>query len=132
MPLIITHGWPGSIVEFTKIIGPLTDPVAHGGKAEDAFHVVCPSMPGYGCSDRPKEPGFDARKIAAVNAKLMARLGYDLYGAQGGDWGAMVTMILGHMAPTGLAGIHLNFVPFQPAEAEVASADEAERQSSQS
>ena len=110
MPLIITHGWPGSIVEFTKIIGPLTDPVAHGGKAEDAFHVVCPSMPGYGFSDRPTEAGFDARKIAGVNAKLMARLGYDRYGAQGGDWGSVITQWMARDDPNHVAGIHINMV----------------------
>ena len=89
LPLIITHGWPGSIAEFTKIIGPLTDPVAHGGRAEDAFHVVAPSMPGYGFSDKPRAPGFGPEQIAEVGAQLMARLGYERYGIQGGDWGCL-------------------------------------------
>ena len=89
-PLLITHGWPGSFVEFTKIIGPLTDPVAHGGRPEDAFHVVIPSIPGYGFSDKPREPGYSSTKMAAIEARLMARLGYTRYGAQGGDWGAII------------------------------------------
>lgn len=114
MPLIITHGWPGSIVEFTKIIGPLTDPVAHGGRAEDAFHVICPSMPGYGFSERPNEPGFDSRKVAAVNAKLMKRLGYEHYGAQGGDWGSIITQWLARDDADHVAGIHLTMVTAGP------------------
>lgn len=114
MPLIITHGWPGSIVEFMKIIGPLSDPVAYGGKAEDAFHVVCPSMPGYGFSDKPKEPGFDSRKVAEISAKLMARLGYERYGAQGGDWGSGVTQWLARDDTEHVAGIHLNMVTAGP------------------
>ncbi len=114
MPLIITHGWPGSVVEFTKIIGPLTDPVAHGGKAEDAFHVVCPSMPGYGFSERPSERGFDSRKVAEICAKLMARLGYDSYGAQGGDWGSAITQWLARDDTEHVAGIHLNMVTAGP------------------
>lgn len=109
-PLIITHGWPGSIFEFTKIIGPLTDPTAHGGKAEDAFHVVCPSMPGYGFSDPPTEPGFDIRRVAQINVKLMAELGYTRYGAQGGDWGAPATGWTAHYDPDHVAGIHMNMV----------------------
>ena len=95
LPLVITHGWPGSIVEFHKVIGPLTDPVAHGGDAADAFHVVCPSLPGYGFSDRPTQPGWKTPRIADAWATLMARLGYDRYGAQGGDWGASVTTSIG-------------------------------------
>ena len=87
LPLVITHGWPGSVVEFQKVIGPLTDPVAHGGNASDAFHVVCPSMPGYGFSDKPKETGWGVDRIADTWAALMAKLGYDRYVAQGGDWG---------------------------------------------
>lgn len=128
MPLLLTHGWPGSVLEFRHVIDPLVNPTAHGGTTDDAFHLVIPSMPGFGFSGKPARPGWNPARIAGAWAALMARLGYDHWGAQGGDWGAMVTMILGHMAPTGLAGIHLNFVPFQPAEAEVASADEAERQ----
>jgi pimeloyl-ACP methyl ester carboxylesterase len=110
LPLVITHGWPGSVVEFHKVIGPLTDPVAHGGDAADAFHVVCPSLPGYGFSERPSAPGWKTPRIAAQWAVLMARLGYDRYGAQGGDWGASVTTSIGQQDPDHCAGIHLNMV----------------------
>ncbi|HEY8432056.1 MAG TPA: epoxide hydrolase [Sandaracinaceae bacterium] len=109
-PLIITHGWPGSIFEFHKIIGPLTDPTRHGGRAEDAFHVVCPSIPGYGFSEPPRTPGWDARRMAEVNAKLMARLGYARYGAQGGDWGAIISTQNALVDRAHCAGIHLNMV----------------------
>ena len=128
MPLLMTHGWPGSVLEFRHVVDPLVNPTAHGGTAGDAFHLVIPSMPGFGFSGKPVEPGWSPGRIAGAWATLMVRLGYDQWGAQGGDWGAMVTMILGHMAPRGLAGIHLNFVPFQPTEAEIANADENERQ----
>ena len=109
-PLIITHGWPGSVAEFVKIIGPLTDPVAHGGDAADAFDVVCPSMPGYGFSDHPTQPGMDPEAIAALWVQLMRGLGYQRFGAQGGDWGAMVTTYLGARHAGPVAGIHLNMV----------------------
>jgi pimeloyl-ACP methyl ester carboxylesterase len=108
LPLVLTHGWPGSIVEFHKVIGPLTDPVAHGGDAADAFHVVCPSLPGYGWSDAPTEPGWGVSRIGTAWAELMARLGYERYGAQGGDWGAMVTTALAALDVDHLVGIHLN------------------------
>ncbi len=108
MPLVITHGWPGSIVEFHKVIGPLVDPVAHGGDANDAFHVVCPSLPGYGFSDKPKETGWNISRIAKTWDQLMVRLGYDRYFAQGGDWGAMVTSSLGVNHSDHVAGLHLN------------------------
>ena len=114
LPLVITHGWPGSVYEFHKIIGPLTDPEAHGGRAEDAFHVICPSMPGYGWSGPTREPGWDVRRVAETVAKLMARLGYTRYGAQGGDWGAIVTNHLGLCDAEHLAGIHLNMVVAGP------------------
>ena len=114
LPLMITHGWPGSVWEFMRLIGPLTDPTAHGGRAEDAFHVVAPSMPGYGFSGPTVEPGWDPRRIAAAWATLMARLGYDRYGAQGGDWGAIVTSALGRVDPDHLTGIHLNMVVARP------------------
>ncbi len=107
-PLLITHGWPGSFVEFPKIIGPLTDPVAHGGRTEDAFDVVVPSIPGYGFSDRPREPGYSSTRMAAIEAKLMARLGYTRYGAQGGDWGALIAAPLAINDRAHVAGIHLN------------------------
>jgi pimeloyl-ACP methyl ester carboxylesterase len=115
MPLLITHGWPGSVLEFMKVLGPLTDPPAHGGDAEDAFHVVCPSLPGYGFSERPVEPGWSVQRIAAAWGQLMARLGYERYGAQGGDWGASVTMALALRDPDHLAGIHLNMALADPA-----------------
>jgi pimeloyl-ACP methyl ester carboxylesterase len=108
LPLLLTHGWPGSVVEFLKVIEPLTDPVAHGGDARDAFHVVCPSLPGYGFSDKPTATGWGIPHIAGAWAQLMARLGYDRYGAQGGDWGAMVTMALAQIDQPHLVGIHLN------------------------
>ena len=108
LPLVITHGWPGSIVEFVKVIGPLTDPTAYGGAASDAFHVVCPSLPGYGFSDKPARPGWNVQRIAGAWALLMSRLGYDRYGAQGGDWGTSITTSLGQQDAPHLAGIHLN------------------------
>ena len=107
-PLIITHGWPGSFFEFTKIIGPLTDPAAHGGRPEDAFHVICPSIPGYGFSDAPKKPGFGCRQIADVFAKLMAKLDYTQYGAQGGDWGYAISTWLAAIDSSHVKGLHLN------------------------
>jgi len=107
-PLLITHGWPGSFVEFAKIIGPLTDPAAHGGRAEDAFDIVIPSIPGFGFSGKPREPGYDPARIGAVEAKLMARLGYQRYGVQGGDWGSIIgTQIALNDAPH-VAGLHIN------------------------
>ena len=107
-PLLITHGWPGSIAEFTKIIGPLTDPVAHGGVAADAFDVVMPSIPGFGFSGKPKEAGFDPARIALVEATLMARLGYTRYGVQGGDWGSIISTQVAARDTTHVAGLHLN------------------------
>jgi microsomal epoxide hydrolase len=114
LPLLMTHGWPGSVFLFYKILGPLTDPEAYGGSAADAFHVVCPSMPGYGWSGPTLEPGWDVRRVAQVQAKLMALLGYERYGAQGGDWGAIVTNHLGLLDAKHLAGIHLNMVVAGP------------------
>ena len=108
MPIILTHGWPGSVVEFLKVIGPLTDPEAHGGRAEDAFHVVVPSMPGYGFSDKPTERGWGLPRIARAWGTLMGRLGYTRYVAQGGDWGAGVTTWMAKQHVPGLAGVHLN------------------------
>ena len=107
-PLLITHGWPGSFVEFTKIIGPLTDPLAHGGRIEDAFDLVIPSIPGFAFSDKPREPGYDPARIGAIEATLMARLGYTRYGVQGGDWGSIIgTQVALNDAPH-VAGLHLN------------------------
>ena len=107
LPLVITHGWPGSIVEFLKVIGPLTDPTAHGGDAADAFHVVCPSLPGYGFSDRPRRAGWGVERIAGAWIQLMARLGYERYGAQGSDWGTSISAAIGQQDPEHVAGIHL-------------------------
>src|SRR5215468_4732590 len=116
LPLIITHGWPGSIIEMLDVIGPLTDPTAHGGNAEDAFHVVIPSIPGYGFSSQPTDVGWDSARIAAAWAELMSRLGYTHYVAQGGDQGAGVTDAMGRQAPDGLLGVHFNFLDAIPKE----------------
>jgi len=107
LPLIITHGWPGSIVEFLKVIGPLTDPARYGGDPADAFHVVCPSLPGYGFSGKPAASGWGIERIAAAWAELMARLGYPRYGAQGSDWGTSVSTLLAQQDAQHVAGIHL-------------------------
>ncbi|MGF6175353.1 epoxide hydrolase family protein [Ensifer sp. 4252] len=109
LPIILTHGWPGSVIEFLKVIGPLTDPTAHGGKAEDAFHVVIPSLPGFGFSDRPDVNGWTLPRIAKAWATLMQRLGYTRWTAQGGDWGTAVTHTLAHMRPEGLVAGHVNW-----------------------
>jgi pimeloyl-ACP methyl ester carboxylesterase len=116
MPLIITHGWPGSIFEMLKIIGPLTNPTAYGGKPEDAFDVVIPSLPGYGFSGKPITQGWDADHIGRVWAQLMKRLGYTHYVAQGGDWGALITQSMARQSAQGLLGIHLNFPATVPPE----------------
>ncbi len=108
IPLLLTHGWPGSVVEFLRVIGPLTDPVAHGGRAQDAFHLVIPSLPGYGFSAKPTRTGWGVERIAAAWAQLMRRLGYTRWLAQGGDWGAFITNTIGEQAPEGCAGIHVN------------------------
>ncbi|WP_433352332.1 epoxide hydrolase family protein [Micromonospora saelicesensis] len=110
LPLIMTHGWPGSVVELLGAVGPLTDPTAHGGTPEDAFHLVLPSLPGYGFSGEPTEPGWNSARMAQAWAKLMDRLGYSRYVAQGGDVGAAVTDAMGRQAPEGLLGIHLNLL----------------------
>ena len=110
LPLIMTHGWPGSVIELLDIVGPLTDPTAHGGSAEDAFHLVLPSLPGYGLSGEPVEVGWDLARTAQAWAELMHRLGYTRYVAQGGDVGAGVTDAMGRQAPEGLVGIHTNLL----------------------
>ena len=110
LPLIMTHGWPGSVMELLDSIGPLTDPTAHGGRAEDAFHLVLPSLPGYGFSGEPAEIGWDTSRVGRAWAELMHRLGYTHYVAQGGDVGALVTDMMGRQAPEGLAGIHTNLL----------------------
>ena len=124
LPLIMTHGWPGSVVELLESVGPLTDPAAHGGRAEDAFDLVLPSLPGYGFSGEPAEVGWNPGRVAQAWAELMRRLGYTRYVAQGGDVGASVTDAMGRQAPEGLAGIHMNLLvttlggPMPPAESE--------------
>src|ERR1700741_2288997 len=118
MPIVFTHGWPGSFVEFMDIIGPLTEPTRFGGSADDAFHVVVPSLPGFAFSDKPSETGWDAERIAKAWATLMERLGYQRWVAQGGDWGSGVTHTLAHLRPAGLIAAHVNwpfvFPPKQP------------------
>jgi len=114
LPLVLTHGWPGSIVEFLKVIGPLSDPRAHGHDPADAFHVVCPSLPGYGWSDKPSATGWTVARIADAWDALMQGLGYPRYGAQGGDWGSMVTMTLGLRHPEHLVGVHVNMPIVSP------------------
>ncbi len=123
LPLIMTHGWPGSVIELLETIGPLTDPTAHGGRAEDAFDLVLPSLPGYGFSSEPSELGWNVGRVAQAWAELMRRLGYTRYVAQGGDVGAAVTDTMGRQAPEGLLGIHMNLLVTvlggpQPAESE--------------
>jgi pimeloyl-ACP methyl ester carboxylesterase len=131
LPLIMTHGWPGSVIELLETVGPLTDPTAHGGQPEDAFHLVLPSLPGYGFSGEPTELGWNVGRVAQAWAELMRRLGYDRYVAQGGDVGAAVTDLMGRQAPEGLLGIHTNLLvtvlagpPPAESEEERAAADQ--------
>ncbi|MGY5056181.1 epoxide hydrolase family protein [Streptomyces sp. 900105755] len=131
-PLVVTHGWPGSIVEFLDVVGPLTDPAAHGGDPADAFHVVLPSIPGFGFSGPTTEPGWEAGRVADAWAGLMRRLGYERFGAQGGDWGAAISRELGRAHPGRVIGVHLNLLPgaqqaTEPTDAELAGLDAAER-----
>ena len=121
LPLIVTHGWPGSIIEQLKIIDPLTNPTAHGGSAADAFHLVIPSMPGYGFSGKPTATGWGPERIARAWATLMERLGYQRYAAQGGDWGALIVDLMGVQAPQGLLGIHTNMAGAIPPEIDAAA-----------
>lgn len=122
LPVLITHGWPGSVFEFTKVIAPLTDPTSHGGGAEEAFDVVIPSIPGYGLSGKPTDTGWDPEHIARAWAELMRRLGYTRYVAQGGDWGAVITTAMARQRPPGLLGIHLNLPATIPPEVAAALA----------
>jgi pimeloyl-ACP methyl ester carboxylesterase len=122
LPLIMTHGWPGSIVELLKTIGPLTDPTAHGGRPEDAFHLVLPSMPGFGFSEKPTSPGWNPDHIARAWAELVTRLGYTRYVSQGGDWGSVVAEAMGRQGPAGLLGIHVNLPATVPADVAAALA----------
>ncbi len=134
LPLILTHGWPGSVIEFLDLIGPLTDPRAHGGNPADAFHVVIPAIPGYGFSGPTHEAGWDSARVARAWAELMSRLGYERYGAQGGDWGAFVAPELGRAAPGHVVGVHVNaatmgFIPFGPIDPdEMATFTDSEKQ----
>jgi pimeloyl-ACP methyl ester carboxylesterase len=121
LPVIITHGWPGSIIEQLKLIDPLTDPTAHGGSASDAFDVVIPSMPGYGFSAAPTATGWGPERIARAWAELMNRLGYKRYVAQGGDWGALIVDFMGVQAPPGLLGIHTNMAGAVPPDIDAAA-----------
>ena len=116
-PLIMTHGWPGSVIEFLKVIGPLTDPESHGAAGAPAFHIVCPALPGYGFSDRPRERGWTVEHIADAWVELMSRLGYKRFFAQGGDWGAAVTTAIAERHPRQCAGIHLNMPTVRPDKA---------------
>ncbi len=128
-PLIMTHGWPGSVVEFQKVIGPLTNPVQYGGDEKDAFHLVCPSLPGYGFSAKPTELGWGLNKIADTWSELMLRLGYHRYFAQGGDWGAMVSTCMGSRDPDHCQGIHLNMAIAPPTEESLDDLDDFEKAS---
>jgi epoxide hydrolase len=123
-PLLLTHGWPGSVVEFLDIVGPLTDPAAHGGDAADAFHVVVPSLPGYGFSSAPTSTGWGTERIADAWVVLMQRLGYDGWIAQGGDWGALVSTAIGTRHPDVVAGIHLNMPIARPTTRDLTDAEE--------
>jgi epoxide hydrolase len=132
-PLVITHGWPGSVVEFLDLVGPLTDPVAHGGDAADAFHVVVPSIPGFGLSGPTTEGGWEARRVADAWAELTRRLGYERFGLQGGDWGAAISRELGRVHPDRVIGVHLNLLPgaqalTEPTEEELAALGPEERE----
>lgn len=127
LPLVLVHGWPGTFAEFTKILGPLTEPEKHGGQVEDAFHVVCPSLPGFGFSSKPAEPGWSSQRMAEVIAKLMARLGYARYGAQGGDWGGGIVRWLASGDGAHCVGAHNNFPgASQPAEDPMRGVSQAE------
>jgi epoxide hydrolase len=129
LPLILTHGWPGSVVEFLDVFAPLADPVAYGGDPSDAFHVVCPSLPGFAFSGKPVEPGWGPARIAQAWAVLMSRLGYERFGAQGGDWGSAVTLTLARQQPERVVGIHLNYAPLGLDPSTVDDVTDFERQS---
>src|SRR5262245_22135644 len=122
LPLIMTHGWPGSVIELLNAVDPLTNPTAHGGRAEDAFHLVLPSMPGYGFSEKPREPGWNPDRMARAWVELMKRLGYTRYVAQGGDWGAPVCHGMARQNPAGLLGIHVNLPATLPPDIAMALA----------
>jgi pimeloyl-ACP methyl ester carboxylesterase len=117
LPLLLTHGWPGSVLEFLRVIGPLTDPRAHGGDPAHAFHLVIPAIPGYGFSGPTTSTGWEIRRVAAAWVELMARLGYSRYGAQGGDWGSIISRAVSALAPEQVVGVHVNFLPTVPKDA---------------
>jgi len=125
-PMVLTHGWPGSVAEFMKVIDPLTNPTAHDGSADDAFHLVIPTLPGFGWSGKPTAPGTSVEKIGEMWHTLMTRLGYDTYVAQGGDWGAVVTSAMGVQAPDGLEAIHINMPVSPPRPDQMEPIDEIE------
>ncbi|MBX9606037.1 MAG: epoxide hydrolase 1 [Gammaproteobacteria bacterium] len=127
LPLVMTHGWPGSVIEFLKVIGPLTDPVAHGGDAADAFHVVCPTLPGFGFSGKPTLPGWSVERIGRAWGQLMARLGYKRWVAQGGDWGSAVTHSIGMTETKHCAAIHTNMPLLSPSPAVMTDLTEQEK-----
>ncbi|MEH3101774.1 epoxide hydrolase family protein [Sphingomonas adhaesiva] len=126
-PLILTHGWPGSVIEFLDVVGPLSDPRAHGGDAAEAFHLVIPSLPGFGLSGKPRETGWGVQRIAGAWIALMKRLGYDRFMAQGGDWGSAVTHAIGASGDPAVTGIHVNMVVAGPAEDQTGDLTEAEK-----
>ena len=128
LPLVMTHGWPGSVLEFHKVIGPLTNPAEHGGDLRDAFHLVLPTLPGFGFSDKPTEPGWNIPRIADAWITLMDRLGYTRWGAQGGDWGSAVTEAIARKAPPGCVGLHFNFAMIHPTPEEAADLTTAEQE----
>ncbi|WP_028925533.1 epoxide hydrolase family protein [Pseudonocardia acaciae] len=128
LPLVLTHGWPGSIVEFLDVIGPLTDPARHGGDPADAFHLVVPSIPGFGFSGPTTEAGWHFERVGWAWVELMSRLGYERYGAQGGDWGTAISLAAGAAAPERVVGVHVNFLPTPPSSQPVALADPEDRE----
>ena len=128
LPLLLTHGWPGSVLEFRDVIGLLSDPAAHGADPRQAFHLVIPSLPGFGFSEKPTSTGWNLNRISDAWIELMRQLGYERWATQGGDWGAAVTTALGYKAPAGLVGIHLNMVMFQPTPEERAEATDQEKE----
>lgn len=127
LPMIMTHGWPGSVIEFLNVIDPLIDPTSHGGKASEAFHLVIPSLPGYGFSGKPEKTGWNVQQTARAWDKLMRGLGYDRYTAQGGDWGSAVTTAMALQKPEGLAAIHLNMIIGSPSEEQLANLTDGEK-----
>ncbi|MEW9701238.1 epoxide hydrolase family protein [Paenibacillus sp. SI8] len=126
IPLILNHGWPGSIIEFLDVIGPLTNPRAYGGDKSDAFHLVIPSIPGYGFSGPTNETGWNVQRVAEAYVELMKRLGYDQYGVQGGDVGSVVSLAMGQLAPENIIGVHLNFLPMPPSRGDLSDLSEEE------